>query len=175
MELLPLVLKEHRRRSIVGQSIIELLVALSVLMMVLLSLVSVAALSVRNSDYTKKKSRATQYSQQGLENIRALRDSVEWTEFVESYTDGVNGNYWGLAATDVVPNGPCPSTPNLPSSNPIFIRCVRFQFIPSVPPQPSPPYPGSIVKVHVTVKWDDLIGTHISSASSQFTDKAVWQ
>ena len=67
MESLQAVRKRIRTREKGGQSIIELLVALSIMMMVLLALVSVAALAVRNSDYTRKKSQATKYSQQGLD------------------------------------------------------------------------------------------------------------
>jgi len=64
-----------------GQSLFELIVAVGVAGFVLISLMSLAVRSVANSTYSKNKSLATRYTQEGMEWLRALRDA-DWDDFV---------------------------------------------------------------------------------------------
>lgn len=149
-----------------GQSLIEVLIALAVVLIVLVALVSAVTVSVQSSDYSRKKAQASAYANQGMENIRVYRDS-NWASFL-----GLANGTYGLAGS--VPSGGCPGLANLAS---VFIRCVSLErsLI------QSPPADGDLngdgiddykVKVRVTVSWTDSKGTHTSDLVSYFTQ---WQ
>jgi len=63
-----------------GQSIIEVIVALSLVSIVVLALVRVTISSIQNSSFAKDQRTATQYAQEGIENARKLKEESE-TEF----------------------------------------------------------------------------------------------
>lgn len=141
-----------------GQGLIELLIALTVIILALLSLAAVSIVSVRNADFAKKKSKAAKYAQEGMENIRALRDE-SWTNFWNTYADNNNHGFSGI-----VPSGNCPTVPNL---DVFFIRCSKLE-------QSTSPTINKVIAT-VTVSWTDSQGEHRSVSISYFTDKSEWQ
>lgn len=63
-----------------GQSLIEAVAAMAVVTIVLTALTIAVLLGLRNSEFTRKETIATQYSQQGMELLRNKRDT-DWTTF----------------------------------------------------------------------------------------------
>jgi len=57
-----------------GQSLVEVLVALSLVVIIILGLVRVTITSVRNASFSKDQRTATKYAQEGLENARYLKE-----------------------------------------------------------------------------------------------------
>ena len=55
------------RKSEIGQSLLEVMVALAVSTLVLTSLVSAVVVSVRNARFAKNQSLATKYAQEGID------------------------------------------------------------------------------------------------------------
>lgn len=132
-------------RNQAGQSLVELLAALSVIVLVLFSLVKVATLSLNNSSYSKQKAQAAKYAQEGIEKTRAYRDANIWSTFSNS----------------------CPSlqaTLNLPALPSPFSRTITCVNIDSTKSE-----------VKVIISWTDNKGTHTSKTSSYFTDQFLWK
>ena len=59
-----------------GQTMIEVLVALALIAFFLSGVTIIQLFSIRNTDYSNKKSLATSLARQQLERVRVLRDSV---------------------------------------------------------------------------------------------------
>lgn len=72
-----------------GQSIIEAVVAVSVVVLIIITLVSAVTVSVKNATFAKNKSLATKYVNQGLEAVRSIRDS-NWQNLLDA-SGKVNG------------------------------------------------------------------------------------
>lgn len=58
-----------------GQSLIEVLVALAVMVIVILALVRVTTVSIRNATFAKNRALATKYAQEWIEETRKSRDN----------------------------------------------------------------------------------------------------
>jgi len=67
-----------------GQSLIEVILALSVVVIILVGLIRVAVVSMRNARYARDEAQATQYAQQSIEEARRLRDEQGNDFFVDS-------------------------------------------------------------------------------------------
>lgn len=72
-----------------GQSLIEVVVALSVAAVIITALLIVVITSLRNAQLSQTQSRATKYAQEGLERVRAIRDR---DGAVSSFTLGTQAN-----------------------------------------------------------------------------------
>lgn len=71
-----------------GQSLLEVLIALSVIILVVTALVRVVTISIRSSDYARNASTATAYATEAMEKIRSFRDQKTWDEFKSpTFTD----------------------------------------------------------------------------------------
>ena len=77
------------RKSEIGQSLLEVMVALAVSTLVLTSLVSAVVVSVRNARFAKNQSLATKYAQEGIEKVRIYRDQNAWSDFDEPTCESV--------------------------------------------------------------------------------------
>lgn len=66
-----------------GQSLIEVLVALGVVVLVLLALISVTTASIRNATFAKNQSLATEHAQELIEEARDIRNSNKGTFFTD--------------------------------------------------------------------------------------------
>ena len=135
-----------------GQSLIEVVVALGVVLLVVIALVQAVTTSIKSADRAKKTAQAASYAQEGMENIRAYRDA-SWITF----WGAANGSKRDLSVS--TPGAPCPTNPNI--SGIPFIRCVKMEQI-----------AADKVKATVTVDWSDSNGTHTSQLISYFTK---WQ
>lgn len=125
-----------------GQSLIEVVTALSVVMLVITALAVVVTLSIANAKFSQNQTQASKYSQEVLEKLREYRDKHKWKEF----TDTCNG-------------GSSLSLPALPSAN--WTRSIICN-----------PCSESVetCAVVVTVGWTDAKGRiHKSELKTNFT------
>lgn len=70
-------IKLKKKKLILGQSIIEVIVALSLVVIVVLGLVKVAVVSINNAAFARDQQTATKYAQEGLEEARKCKEQDE--------------------------------------------------------------------------------------------------
>lgn len=128
-----------------GSGLLELIIALSVILLVLLSLVSVGIVSLKNITFTKNRITATKFAQEGMEKIRSYRDQNTWTTF----SDETN--------CESLVNKGLSSIPR--TGYTLGVICSLN---------------GTTMTVTVTASWRDGNGVHKSEIISYFTDKSSW-
>lgn len=64
-----------------GQTLIEVIIAVGMVVLVLLTLVSALTLAVRNNQFAKDQVLARNRSREALEWLRSLRSQMEWNTF----------------------------------------------------------------------------------------------
>lgn len=57
-----------------GQSLIEVLIVLTVSIMVLVALVALVVVGLKNAQFAQSQAKATKYAQQTLDNIKSIKD-----------------------------------------------------------------------------------------------------
>lgn len=129
-----------------GQSLIEVLAALAVVLLVVLALVVAVTTSVKSSDFARKRTQASSFAQQGMEKARSYRDQNSWATFS---TNCGNLSALGLSST------PAPSFT-------LTVSCVDEGS-------------STKKKIIVTVSWTDTSGTHNSQLISYFTKRMDWK
>lgn len=70
-----------------GQSLIEVLIALSLGAFIVAAITAAVLAALNNTQYSKNQNLATQYAQEGMEVLRKIKTS-DW-----AYFDGLNGQY----------------------------------------------------------------------------------
>jgi len=73
-----------------GQSIIEVLIALSLVMIVTVGLIIVTTNSIKNSSFARDQRAATKYAQESLENARKLKEEDPNAFWLKSGTETDN-------------------------------------------------------------------------------------
>ena len=134
------------RRTLSGQSLLEVMVSLGVTTLVLTSLVSAVVVSIRNARFAKNQSLATKYAQEGIEKVRIYRDQNAWSDFITVGVTEANCGDEGLVGFSV------------PSSFNAVIDCVEDLLIPEK------------VQVTVTVSWTEAGRTHQSQLTTYLTE-----
>jgi len=136
-----------------GQTLVEVLVAVGVTTLLLVAMVAAVTRSLSNAQFSKNKSQAAKYVEEGLEVIRSIRDnSVNWQAFSTSYPEGVYKLNSQLALT-----ANCTQADKISVSS-IFSRCVDISD------------DGAEKKIiKVTVYWTDGSGAHSTYASTYLT------
>ncbi len=167
-----------------GQTLIELIVVVSVSVIVVGALVFATIASLRNAQFSKNQAQATKLAQEGLEKVRSARDRYgSITGFGDSITYSWNSspalpivsiwnyrlppctspsnNYFEIID---VPNTPsqlnyiqCSSTFPSISENPLGDGKLRRDIILS-----DTSMPGTEMSVTAIVKWTDFSGDHQS-------------
>jgi type II secretory pathway pseudopilin PulG len=77
----------RRKQNCQGQSLFELIVAVAVISMFLIALVSAVNRSIASSTFSRQKSSANRYVQEGIEWVRRVRDS-NWVAFFSFSSSG---------------------------------------------------------------------------------------
>jgi len=129
-----------------GQSLIEVLASIAVLVIIILSLLVITTISVRNSSFSRNQTLATKYAQEAIEKIRLYRDKNTWKNFVdncESFSLEINQPSTFTIIRDCY-------LPNNQSLN-----CNENQ---------------NNCEVKVTVSWTDNKGTHKSELTTILTN-----
>lgn len=152
---------EHKRSSwrevssVRGQSLFEVVVALFVVTLIMITLVALAVTSVRNSDFSKNKALATRHAQEASEWLRGERDE-DWDVF-STRAAGAPGQRWCLNSLS------WPATPGGCGSSfiqdGIFQREVTLLTLDPV-----------TIETQVIVYWNDSLGRHEVNATTNLTN-----
>lgn len=126
-----------------GQSLVEMLLAISVIIIVILALIGITTASVRNASFARNQALATKYAEEGVEKVRVYRDSSTWATFVANCETGAS-----LAA--------------LPSPFSRIVDCYALDLT-------NCSQDKDTCEVRVTVSWADSSGDHQSELKTQFT------
>ncbi len=119
-----------------GQTVIELLVALSAAVIIITGVTVTVISTLSNAQYSKNEVLATKYSQEGLEIVRQIRDS-DYSTFSR-----LNGTFCLIKGATSLSAGTCTS-PNVDN----FIRSVQIQ--------QNAGCSANGAKVIVTASWTD--------------------
>jgi len=135
-----------------GQSLIELLVALTLIMLVVVAVVGLAAVSIKTSYFAKRETTAKRYAEEAMEWLREQKKS-NWTDFLfaKSTTTGQKYCFNSLSWPSV---GACTTT-----FGGIYKREATL----------SRSSDNKNVTVTVVVSWSDSSGTHETKLVSVFT------
>ncbi len=139
-----------------GQSLVEVVVGIGMMAMLLVALLSLVALSVKNSRLARDRTKAVALAQEGVELMRTYRD-FSWTEFSVS---GVSSLPDGWVVADGLTGGSCDEADYMDSDN-FYSRCVDLIFDDI-----------SAVDVEVTVYWQE--GSRLNSLV-QTTKLSLWE
>lgn len=148
-----------------GQTIIEVLIALTTAVIIVSAITIAVITSLRNAEYSKTQNAGTRYAQEGLEFVRFMRDS-NYPVFKQFLTateaDPTKVYCLGKDSTtlteNTVPNFPCTSS-SVTIDN-IFSRIISFEPASTdcapLAPSPSEAIPTNTgAQVTVSVAWTD--------------------
>ncbi len=77
-----------------GQTLIEIIIAVGLVVLVLTSISAGLAISVRNNRHAKSMEEAKQYAREGTEWFRRMRDQLGWDSFAQAVrSDGASVTY----------------------------------------------------------------------------------
>ncbi len=127
-----------------GQSLVEMIVAIAVMIVVVTALISVTTTSMRNASFSRDQALATKYAQDAIENVRSQRDHL---------------NSWNAFATECIKIncGTILSGVSYPSLFTLACNC-------------GCPAPGDMCEVTVSVSWTDAKGGHKSELKTRLTN-----
>lgn len=158
------MLSNHQK----GQSLIEMIVVITVGLLVVGALTFTTLFSLRNAQFSKTSAQATKLSQEGVEKVRSIRDRDEsviftTTNFVTSkfsdlwalkMSDSCNPCYFRLTAAGGLNEGTAATFENLGSGLERQVQIsddVNF---------------GSEKNITVVTHWSDFAGIHESKLST---------
>lgn len=137
-----------------GQSLFEVVLALAVAALIIISIVALATISIRNANFSRNQSLATRYAQEAIEWLRGQRD-----EGWDAFTTRALTPLWclkSLSWTDAIIGG-CGSSGFI--SDTIFKREISFTIL-----------DASNIDTEVKVYWQDAQGLHETKTVTTFTD-----
>lgn len=130
-----------------GQSLLEAIVAVSVIVMVLVALVSAITFALSNAQFARNKTQATKYAQEAIEWLRNQRDS-NWALFY-SQARSSPGAIYCLNTLDSWPSmGNC--TGVIDDQFDLFSREATLTYTPSAP--------SDSITIHIRVFWREGSG-----------------
>jgi hypothetical protein len=149
-------------KNISGQSLFEIVIALALSVLIIVSLVSLAANAVRNSTYSRNKTQAARYSQEATEWLRGQRD----TSFDYLYDMASVAVYCFpvLDWTEAEAVAACPVDNVITGT--IFRREISF----ARRTISDGGINKSVIDATVNVYWQDAQGVHEVKSATSFTD-----
>ncbi len=137
-----------------GQSLFEVVIALGVMTIILVSLVILAALSINNATFSKNKTLATRLSQETIEWLRTERDT-SW----DAFATHAGTPTWCMPtlAWSAGYVGSCTGSSYIQET--ILQRQLTFTII-----------DPNTVEASVRLFWVDAQGNHESRTTTQFTN-----
>lgn len=78
-------------KKINGQSLVEVVVAIAVVLIVIVGLVAVTTVSVQNASFSRNQALATKYAQETTEKVRAFREQNTWDNFKNGCSGVISG------------------------------------------------------------------------------------
>lgn len=156
-----------RRRSRAGQTLVEVIIATSVVGLVMTAVVAVVTISLRNVSRAKAKALGTKYTQEGVEYFRTQKNVMGWETFYQTIQEGGSLPTYCMAdlpysqngGLEQLPNRACISTEYVDPQG-IYKRHaqVTTTFVNGTP----------TVNVIVVTSWPDADHMTQSSATAQF-------
>ncbi|HSX49290.1 MAG TPA: hypothetical protein VLE44_03450 [Candidatus Saccharimonadales bacterium] len=135
-----------------GQSFFEVVVAMGLISIVLVTLVAMASLSIRATTFSRSQTEAVRLTQQASEWLRGEKDA-SWTIFKTRAASGT----WCLDSLTWSRPGTCSANNIVPGT--IFTRQVKFTNIDAV-----------TIQSDIQTTWADAQGTHTSTTGVIFTN-----
>jgi len=136
-------------RPLAGQSLVEVVIAVGAMSVLLVALLSLMSLSLRNSRLAKDRARAVASASQGVELMRAYRDS-NWNEFlIKANTTNYSLPVGWVVGVDLI--AICGAADE---------RCVQLSQV------------GDQVEVKVSVAWTEGSQTF---STNQVTQLSLWE
>lgn len=145
-----------------GQTIFELVMAISVGVVIITAVVILVTTSLNNSTFAKNNAQATRYSQEAVEWLRSERDK-SWSTFYSK--SGAATQYYCLTNLSWPQGGNCSSSQII--TNTPFLREVSLT---NRDLDGSSENGQETVEAKVTVVWEDKSGSHVSTLTTQYTD-----
>jgi len=90
------------RRNEEGQSMVEVVVAVGLILVAVAALLSLGVVSLRGASFSVSKIKATRLANEELELVRAYRDTVGWATFVSDLGDCGSGCYINSDLMEVI-------------------------------------------------------------------------
>lgn len=142
-----------------GQSLFEVVLAVTIVAVIIVGMVILATASIRNSSFARNKTLSTRYSQEAVEWLRGERDG-NWTAFAAraSLSPGLTWCLSGLSWPATA--GSCPADSFIGGT--IFKREVNLSF--------DDPTNLNRTLASIRVYWDDAQGLHEVKAVTNFTN-----
>lgn len=138
-----------------GQSLFEVLVALTISVLVIVTLVSLVNTSTRNATFSKNKTLASRYAQEATEWLRGQRDN----DIVNFKTRALTAT-WCLRDLGWTISGTCSASNQITGT--VFTRQLAFS---------SSVISGkTLIQADVSVTWTDAQGAHEVRSSTNFSD-----
>ncbi len=132
-----------------GQTLLEVLVALAVVVLVIVALIKATTYSLKGSDFSKTQALATRYAQEAIEWTRAERDK-SWDNLADR--SSADGSTYCLTSLSWPGAGGCSESGFLEADN----RFKREVVLKNVGGE------GNRIEVRVEVSWQDASGEHHS-------------
>lgn len=139
-----------------GQSLFEVVVALAISALIIVTLVSLVSSAIRNSNFSKNKSLAARYAGEVSEWLRGERDSDIDGFFGQRAISGLTYCLPSLAPAVWPTAGECGAGVVIPGT--LFFREVTFS--------------GAVptIQADISVEWTDSQGIHEVRNTTNFTD-----
>lgn len=144
-----------RNLTIAGQSLFEVVVAVAISAFIIVGIVSLVSTSIKNSTFSKNKTVASQYAQEGTEWLRGQRDNN-----ISTFTTNVLTPTWCISDLSWTKQGSCGQSDNI--SNTPFYREADFT-IDLVNGK-------NLIQANVKVSWNDSDGYHEVTNVTNFSD-----
>lgn len=164
-----------------GQSLLEVVIALGIIVVVLVGLVRVTTLSVRNTSSSQNEAQTARYGTEVSEWLKNEKDILGWVSFKDATATSHPGT-WCLPSSPltIFPDGPSlisyiggltVASPSCPSSI-AGTNLIRTITIPSTAtPIPSPPSlsRAELLEFIIRISWAEGVNTRIAEYRSQIT------
>lgn len=149
-----------------GQSLVEVVASLAMVILIVAALVNLVTASLRSSQFAKTSAQANKYAQEGIEWVRSLRDQASsWDAFKSQIFPVEPITVWCLKSFSLPDlSGGCSSED--------YILGTTFRREALVSKTDAT---ETALKVKITVYWKDQVGEHQSRVETLFTDKSKWK
>lgn len=138
-----------------GQSLFEVVVAIAISALIIVTIVSLVSNSLRNATFAKNNAQAASLGQQATEWLRTERDTD-----VAAFMTNVTTLTWCFKDLAWTITGPCLDPQNIPET--LFYR--EGHFVTSLVGG------KTVVAADIVVSWTDAQGLHQVTSATNFTD-----
>lgn len=138
-----------------GQSLFEVVVALAISAIIIVSLVALVSSAIRNATFSKNKTLAARYAQEATEWLRGQRDSDPALFFERA----ASGTY---CMASLSWDGGCGESDKISDTS--FERKITFE------EPPDSTVEKKVLQADIVVTWSDSQGDHEVRSVTDFTD-----